>query len=83
MVEEDPRCTDANPLFQSVIHPQVGQFLTPGSPLFMRGLERAEVAPAPVLGQHTDAILADVVGLDAHQIGDLHDRGVVKGPESE
>ena len=80
MVDEDPRCTDANPLFQTVMHPQVGQFLTPGSPLFMRGLERVEVAPAPVLGQHTDAILADVVGLDAHQIGDLHDRGVVKGP---
>jgi 2-methylfumaryl-CoA isomerase len=82
MVDEDPRCSEANPLFQTTQHPQVGQFLTPGSPLFMGALARQDVAPAPVLGQHTDAILADIVGLDSHQIGDLHDRGVVKGPAS-
>ena len=36
--------------------------------------------PAPALGQHTDEILADVLGLPDHEIGRLHDKGVVAGP---
>jgi 2-methylfumaryl-CoA isomerase len=33
--------------------------------------------PAPVIGEHTDQILADVLKLGSHQIGRLHDEGVV------
>ena len=33
--------------------------------------------PAPVLGEHTESILADVLGLGAGQIGRLMDQGVV------
>ena len=33
LVEEDPRCSPANPMFQEVEHPGVGRYLTPGSPL--------------------------------------------------
>lgn len=80
MLAEDRRCSLDNPLFEMLEHPGVGAFLTPGSPLWMGGLDRAAVRPASVLGQDTDAVLADVLGLDAHQIGALHDRGIVSGP---
>ena len=33
--------------------------------------------PAPRLGQHTDEILADALGLTGAEIGALHDAGVV------
>ena len=36
--------------------------------------------PAPVLGEHTDEVLAEVLGLGDGEIGRLYDRGVVAGP---
>ena len=35
---------------------------------------------APLLGEHTEEVLADVIGLSATEIGRLHDEGVVAGP---
>jgi len=37
-------------------------------------------APAPVLGQHTEEILAEVAGLPGGEIAALFDAGVVCGP---
>jgi 2-methylfumaryl-CoA isomerase len=31
------------------------------------------------LGEHTDEILLDVLGLPAHEVGALHDAGIVAG----
>jgi crotonobetainyl-CoA:carnitine CoA-transferase CaiB-like acyl-CoA transferase len=36
-----------------------------------------EPRPAPLLGQHTDAVLRDVLGLAAAEIGDLRAGGIV------
>ena len=36
---------------------------------------------APKLGEHTEQILAEVLGLGGAEIGRLHDAGVVAGPE--
>jgi len=38
---------------------------------------RRPVRPAPRLGQHTDEVLAEVLGLPSAEIGRLHDQGVV------
>jgi 2-methylfumaryl-CoA isomerase len=80
LVAEDPRCSTDNPLFEEVDHPGVGSYLTPGSPLWFGDVERAPVRRAPLLGEHTEEILADVLGLDSGEIGRLHDSGVVAGP---
>jgi len=79
LVEEDPRCSTANPLFEQVDHPGVGSYLMPGSPLDFTTLERLPVRRAPLLGEHTEQILADVLGLSPGEIGRLHDEGVVAG----
>jgi 2-methylfumaryl-CoA isomerase len=80
LVADDPRCSLANPLFERVEHPGVGFYRMPGSPLWFDGVERAAVRRAPILGEHTDEILADVLGLSSQEIGRLHDAGIVVGP---
>ena len=80
LVTEDPRCSTANPLFEEVEHPGVGSYLMPGSPLWFGDLQRAPVRRAPILGEHTEEVLADVLGLSGSEIGRLRDAGVVAGP---
>ena len=76
---EDWRCSTRNPVFEEVYQPGIGRYLTPGSPMDFGAAPRESVQPAPVLGQHTDQILADVLGLSDGEIGALHDDGIVGG----
>jgi len=80
LVERDPRCSPVNPMFAEVEQPGIGTYLMPGSPLAFSGAERLPPAPAPALGEHTDEVLADVLGLSDSEIGRLHDQGTVAGP---
>ena len=80
LVEHDPRCSVANPMFAEVNQPGIGTYLMPGSPLAFTSAERLRPARAPVLGEHTDEVLAGVLGLSEAEIGRLHDQGVVAGP---
>ena len=80
MVEHDPRCSTESELFREIDQPGVGTYLSPGSPVAFDGLIPVEPTPAPRLGQHTEEILADVLGLSGAEIGGLHDDGVVASP---
>ena len=80
LVDLDPRCSSANPLFEEVEQPGIGTYLMAGSPLELSAFERLPVRPAPELGQHTEEVLAEVLGLDGVEIARLHDDGVVAGP---
>jgi 2-methylfumaryl-CoA isomerase len=73
-----------NPLFKTVAQPNLNgvAFPIPGAPMWFEDLKRLEPAPAPRFGQHTDEVLADILGLTASSIGDLHDRHIVKGPSA-
>lgn len=77
LVDEDPRCSTANPMFERVEHPGAGAYLMPGSPLSFSAAARLPVRRAPLLGEHTEQVLADVLGLSSTEIGRLHDQGVV------
>ncbi len=79
LVEHDPRCSTANPMFAMVDQPGVGRILVPRTPLAFEGMERRPPKPAPKLGEHTDEILEEVLGLTTREIGALHDTGVVAG----
>jgi crotonobetainyl-CoA:carnitine CoA-transferase CaiB-like acyl-CoA transferase len=48
-------------------------FLLSETPAAVRG-------PGPLLGEHSDAVLAEVLGLDREEIAALHAEGVVAGP---
>lgn len=71
----------ASPLFAAVTHPSGQAYPTPGAASSFVGSERRPAAPCPRLGQDTDAVLSEVLGLSEGAIGRLHDRGLVAGPE--
>lgn len=77
---DDSRLVKNNDLFETVRHPSGFSYPTPGAAAKL-GLEpRQHPAPAPQLGEHTDEILAGYLGLASHEIGRLHDIGLVAGP---
>ncbi len=80
LVSNDPRCSLANPLFGEVDQPGIGRMLTPGSLLDFGAAPRLAPVRAPELGEHTDQVLAEVLGLSSAAIGGLHDKGIVAGP---
>jgi 2-methylfumaryl-CoA isomerase len=81
LVRDDPRCSPANPLFAEVEQPGIGRYPVPGLPLDFSAAPRRPPRPAPRLGEHTDAVLAELLGLSSAEIGKLHDAGIAAGPE--
>jgi 2-methylfumaryl-CoA isomerase len=77
LVDGDPRCSTENPIFEEVEQPGIGTYLMAGSPLEFSEVERVPVAPAPMLGEHTEEVLADVLGLTDPEIGRLEGDGVI------
>lgn len=80
LVEEDPACSVSNPMFSEVDQVGVGRYLTPGLPLQFSTLPRIQPKSAPLLGQHTEEVLVDILGLSGATFGDFVDRGVVGRP---
>ncbi len=77
LVDHDPRCSTENPMFEEIDQPGIGTYLMAGSPLHFSESGRLPVRRAPALGEHTDEILSESLGLSDTEIGRLHDREVV------
>lgn len=65
MLAEDPRVSEANPMFHRVAHPGVGEFLTATTPLDFGAAPRVPPGVAPQLGEHTRTVLRELPGLEA------------------
>jgi len=83
LLAKDPRVSAANPIFEHIDTPGVGRHLAAGSPVRIRGADREQVKAAPLLGDDTDGVLKEVLGLDAAAIAGFHARGIVAGPERD
>jgi len=79
LVDEDPRCSEDNPMWETVEHPTVGSYLMPGTPLDFSAVPRTPVRRAPQLGEHTEEVLAGLLGLSDTEIGQLQARNIVAG----
>jgi 2-methylfumaryl-CoA isomerase len=79
LVHEDPRCSVANPIFGMIDQPGAGRILANASPLGFSADGRLPPLAAPRLGEHTEAVLTEILGLSGAQYGELHDAGVVGG----
>lgn len=72
-----------NPQFESmgmldvVTHPITGTRPIPGIPWRLRNGPNGIVRPAPLLGQHTDEVLAELLSLSAAELADLRSRKVL------
>ena len=80
-VKDDPECSTENPLFSMVDQPGIGEYLTPSQAMKFSEFEHEPPGPAPLLGQHTDEILAEVLKMGSLEISRLHDEKIVAGPE--
>ena len=81
LLEEDWRVSEKNPVFRDIDQPGLGTVRVGGTPLNFSGIAREDPRPAPLLGQHTEEILAGELGLAQGEIASLFDRGIVAGPE--
>lgn len=77
LLNDDWRVSEQNPVFNDVEYPGIGVVRTPGTPLTFSDIPREPPIRAPELGEHTEPVLADVLGLSATEIGRLHDAGIV------
>jgi 2-methylfumaryl-CoA isomerase len=77
LVEDDPRVTTGSDMWEDVEHPGVGRYRMPGTPLDFSAVPREPVRRAPLLGEHTAEVLADLLGLTDAEIGRLSDDGTI------
>lgn len=73
-LQDDPDLRASQSIVE-VKHPEHGTYLTVGTPQKFSGFTPV-IKPAPLLGEHTDEVLADL-GYSPEQIARLHDTGVI------
>jgi crotonobetainyl-CoA:carnitine CoA-transferase CaiB-like acyl-CoA transferase len=74
---EEPQVI-ARGLMVKIPHPKNPDFAMVGSPIKLSGTPVEYVRPAPMLGQHTDEVLGERLGLSAEQLGQLKAGGVIE-----
>jgi 2-methylfumaryl-CoA isomerase len=77
LLESDPEGSTANPLWSVQSQPAIGAMRMPGSPIFFSSSAHLDAAPAPRLGEHTEEILMQALGMSGAQVGALVERRVV------
>jgi len=76
-VVADPHL-NARGVWKEIEHPRRGKTKVPISPIRLHGADPAVARPAPLLGQDTDRVLADVLGLGKDELAALHASGVIE-----
>ena len=77
MVEEDEDCSPENPMMAQISQPGIGDYLASGCPVRFGDLLDLDAMPAPTLGQHTEEILKQELGLGDTEVGRLLNEGTV------
>jgi crotonobetainyl-CoA:carnitine CoA-transferase CaiB-like acyl-CoA transferase len=72
----DPHYRDRN-VWDTIDHPVAGAFEYPGAPLLMSVSPRSEPRPAPLLGEHNEAVYGGELGIDRDALARLNAAGVV------
>ena len=80
LVDEDPRASEVNPMFSRLEQPGIGAYLVPASPIELTASGRMPARRAPLLGEHTGEVLAEVLGISDAEIGRLLEAGTVARP---
>lgn len=72
-----------NPVFERMTTQGIGEHIAAGSTVRAPAFQRQATIAAPLIGTHTDEILLEVLKLNSAAIGQLHDAGIVAGPEQD
>lgn len=77
LVQDDPRCSTANPMFEQVDQPGIGRLLSPRSPVAFSNSATPPAMVAPTLGADTAAVLRSVAGLSEQDVVRLAQNGII------
>jgi 2-methylfumaryl-CoA isomerase len=78
-VRDDPDLSEDNPMMTLLDQPGIGTYPVPGNPVNWGALPRVSPVRAPRLGEHSEAVLADVLRMGSGEIGRLMDARIVAG----
>jgi crotonobetainyl-CoA:carnitine CoA-transferase CaiB-like acyl-CoA transferase len=67
----------ARDMVRTVAHPTAGSIRMVGSPLKLSATPVTEPVAPPLLGQHTDEVLAELLHLDADALATLRKAGAI------
>jgi len=70
--------TKARNMVIEVEHPECGPIKLLNSPIKFSETKPKIRSPPPTLGQHTDEILREHLGMSEHEIKSLRDRGIIR-----
>ena len=59
---------------------ETGTVALPNSPMRYEGSVLRQLTPSPALGEHTDAVLSELCGLDGSELAELRRTGVIGAP---
>ena len=65
-----------------VDHPTRGKYISVGNPIKLSD-SPSDVKRSPLLGEHTDEILRQVLGFSDHQVKEIHDSGALDPPRKQ
>jgi len=77
LVDHDPQLAAGN-FYQKLDHPLAGPVAHEGVVAHLHGTPGGLWQPAPLLGQHTDELLTELLGLTPERLSSLHDEGVLE-----
>jgi 2-methylfumaryl-CoA isomerase len=77
LVAEDSRASSTSPILADVDHGDLGIYRTAGSPIRFSGATAKPPAASPSLGEHSGAILLELLGLEGGAIAALRAEGVI------
>ena len=73
----EPRLFAENPIFSTIDHAGGAAYLTPGAAARLPADTRGPPMPSSRIGEHSDEVLARLLGMGSGEIGRLHDQGLV------
>jgi formyl-CoA transferase len=74
-LSDDPYLKDRG-MFVTINHPARGELVMPASPIRLSD-STVPVTAAPLIGQHTDNVLAELLGLESSELIALRDEGII------
>jgi benzylsuccinate CoA-transferase BbsF subunit len=76
VVDRDPQLAHRDH-WRKLKHPEMGETLYSGQPFKLASVEVGPLRPAPLLGEHTEEVLREVLGIEPEVVKALTDEGVL------
>lgn len=76
-VTQDEHIAKAREMYLEHHHPVVGDMTIIGNPIKLYDTKPSVRTPAPLLGQHTEELLNEILGYDADQVAQLRAKGAL------